>query len=228
MEKLGNKHQEWLAERKKKIEYMYHSSLMSQKEIGKVLNLSQSVISAFMSSNNIKTRDSQYQKGRQTLGKDHPGWVGDKVCYMAAHQRVYRLRGKALECTKCGKTEGLIHWANITGRYYDPEDYMELCPKCHSKFDGRTTSVPIECFSCKVIFTPYPYRVRKYKNVFCSKKCAQAVNIKVPNVEELKYLYALGKTQDELALYFKVCKGTITNTLRRNKIRRKDMESGNE
>lgn len=81
----------------------------------------------------------------------------------------------------------------------------------------------MKCLSCEVIFYPENYRLKKYKNVFCSSSCAQKVNKKINDIEELKKLYLLGNSQSQLAKYYKVSKATVTNTLRREKIRKKDL-----
>jgi|SanBayMetagenome_1026888.scaffolds.fasta_scaffold04289_7 transposase len=209
-------------DQKEKIITLYNSGLL-QKEIGSMFGVHQSIISSFMKRHNIETRNTQFPKGHVSFkGDKHPGWKGNDISYISAHQRVYRVRGKATQCSKCGKTEGIIDWANVSGKYYNSQDFIELCRKCHREFDERTLKKPMKCLSCEVIFYPENYRLKKYKNVFCSCSCAQKINKKINNIEELKKLYLLGNSQSQLAKYYKVSKGTITNTLRREKIRKKD------
>lgn len=73
-------------------------------------------------------------------GDDHPGWKGDQCGYMAAHQRVWRTRGKARDygCSRCGTTDPdrQYHWANLTGNYADINDYAPMCQSCHGLFDS--------------------------------------------------------------------------------------------
>ncbi len=57
------------------------------------------------------------------------------VGYMAAHGRVYRKLGKADSCAWGCEAE-LYDWANLTGRYEDPDDYAQMCRPCHAMFDG--------------------------------------------------------------------------------------------
>lgn len=208
--------QEWLRERKSYIESLYHHSFMSQKEVAEILDLSQSAISQFMKQNNIKARIAA--KRDQSGTKNHM-WKGTDVSYKGAHDRIYRVRGRATQCSKCGKTEGVIDWANVSGKYYDPQDFVELCRKCHRKFDGYAhPKISFECKVCKTNFYPKLLRVKKSRNIFCSRKCMGIFSRKLDNTEELKKLYLLGKTQSQLAEYYKVSTGTIANMLKREKI----------
>ena len=61
---------------------------------------------------------------------------GDDVGYDALHDWVKRHYGVAVKCEHCGKTEGKFHWANRSWKYKrDIDDWMQLCPKCHRKYD---------------------------------------------------------------------------------------------
>jgi hypothetical protein len=56
--------------------------------------------------------------------------------YTRAHKRVYAARGKAFGCAMCNTRESrMYHWANISGRYNDVNDYVSLCVPCHDDFD---------------------------------------------------------------------------------------------
>lgn len=214
--------QEWLRERKNYIESLYHDSFMSQKEVGEILDLSQSAISLFMKQSNIKARTAAKRDQRGV--KNHM-WKGSDVSYKGAHDRVHRVRGRATQCSKCGKTEGVIDWANLSGKYYDPQDFVELCRKCHKEFDGYTyPKISFECKVCKTNFYPKLLRVKKSRNIFCSRKCMGIFSRKLDNTEELKKLYLLGKTQSQLAEYYKVSTGTIANMLKREKICKNSVE----
>jgi len=68
-------------------------------------------------------------------GPDHPNWKGDQAGYNALHRRVEAVRGKPMECEKCGCTSTDLHWANMTGNYHDVWDYKRLCPGCHKRYD---------------------------------------------------------------------------------------------
>jgi transposase len=209
-------------EEKEKIICLYNSGLI-QREIGEIYNVSQGVIHKFMKRHNIKTKNTQFKKECIGLkGSEHPNWKGKNISYLGAHRRLSNIRGKAKKCSKCGKTDGSIDWANISGKYYDPQDFIELCRKCHRAFDGQTLKKVTECSNCKKTFYVENYRIKKYKKMFCSSSCVGITNRKLNNIEELKNLYLLeGKSQAQLAKYYKVCKTTITNTLQREKIYKK-------
>lgn len=65
-----------------------------------------------------------------------PRFTGTMTEYKRFHKRVYDARGSATDkhCEDCGSM-GNSQWANETGKYEDPNDYIVLCPKCHAKFD---------------------------------------------------------------------------------------------
>ena len=47
--------------------------------------------------------------------------------------------GKPLICRNCGETEKRIEWANKSREYKkDVTDWIELCNKCHFKYDTTT------------------------------------------------------------------------------------------
>lgn len=67
--------------------------------------------------------------------------------YREQHKGVELSRGRPRFCEGCGKDghepphyyEGgaEFEWANLTGRYDDPQDYVRLCVACHRKHDAR-------------------------------------------------------------------------------------------
>lgn len=66
-------------------------------------------------------------------------WRGAEVGYGGLHQWVYRVKGRPKACEHCGKSDGILHWANRSGEYLrDADDWITLCPKCHKDHDhGR-------------------------------------------------------------------------------------------
>jgi AraC-like DNA-binding protein len=75
-------------------------------------------------------------------GEKNPNWKGNDAGYEAMHTRLHRRRGKASECSVCG-TRDRRHkydWANLSGRYDDPDDYAQMCRKCHIAFDAGRRS----------------------------------------------------------------------------------------
>ncbi len=73
-----------------------------------------------------------------TKGSEHASWKGQNVGYRGLHKWVELVLGKPGICESCrkeGKGHGM-HWANISGQYLRKvEDWVRLCPKCHSDFD---------------------------------------------------------------------------------------------
>ena len=57
--------------------------------------------------------------------------------YGALHYRVMKKYGKAKYCsnTDCSGRSNKFDWANVSGRYLDEEDYIQLCRSCHVKLD---------------------------------------------------------------------------------------------
>lgn len=56
--------------------------------------------------------------------------------YARAHTLVNEARGKAFGCMHCQTTEKrMYHWANISGKYWNVYDYINLCVPCHDKYD---------------------------------------------------------------------------------------------
>lgn len=73
---------------------------------------------------------------RLKFGSENNQWK-ENPSYSTLHDWVRRHKGKPKKCEFCGKTEGMLHWANISGEYKrDVDDYMSLCVSCHRKYDG--------------------------------------------------------------------------------------------
>ena len=62
--------------------------------------------------------------------------------YRIAHLNVEKVRGKPNYCESCENTDKdvVYHWANVSGKYDDANDYKRLCCTCHSAFDDRQGS----------------------------------------------------------------------------------------
>lgn len=91
---------------------------------------------------------------RKKISEAHSGskssmWKGMKASYWAKHIFLKNHFGKASKCENDGcvypryNSKGVLlqkpnryHWANISGKYRrGREDYMELCPSCHKRYD---------------------------------------------------------------------------------------------
>jgi hypothetical protein len=76
------------------------------------------------------------------LGRNDPSnfRVSDWSGYVRAHQKVNRVRGKADRCAfGCAAT--IYYWANLTGDYFNPENYAPMCSSCHHLFDQAIESM---------------------------------------------------------------------------------------
>lgn len=70
------------------------------------------------------------------VGKNHYKWVGYKVGYTGAHDRLYKVLGQPRKCEHCGTTKAKkFEWASLTKKFHDPNDYIRLCCSCHKKMD---------------------------------------------------------------------------------------------
>jgi hypothetical protein len=58
-----------------------------------------------------------------------------KSQYVRAHEIVRKVRGRATECINGCTGRSMYHWANISGDYWNPDDYQSMCVPCHDKFD---------------------------------------------------------------------------------------------
>lgn len=75
-------------------------------------------------------------KKNDNLSESNNNWKGDKVSYFNLHAWVYRHKGKACKCEKCG-CEDKVQWANKSHEYKrDLDDWLELCYWCHRKYDS--------------------------------------------------------------------------------------------
>lgn len=56
--------------------------------------------------------------------------------YASAHSAVRKARGSAFGCRHCETTAPRVyHWANISGDYFNVDDYINLCVPCHDAYD---------------------------------------------------------------------------------------------
>jgi len=96
----------------------------------------------------MKERLSALAKVRMALvdqrGSKNPSWKGEDVGYKAMHARVAAVRGKPKRCEVCGTDDPgkRYEWANLTGRYDDPEDYKRMCARCHKRHDHIVGNLP--------------------------------------------------------------------------------------
>jgi len=90
-----------------------------------------------------KAKISEALKGvpRPQQSGDKNGSWKEKPKYRSMHSWVERNKGKACKCTICRtKTAKKYEWANVDHLYSrNLDDYIELCTKCHRRFDNQIT-----------------------------------------------------------------------------------------
>lgn len=88
----------------------------------------------------------------------------EEVNYATYHKRVNKKLGKARECIHCHtKNAKRYEWANVSGKFGDENDYIQLCTRCHRKFDyGKPDAFTIEtCIRCNKKFKKMKARPRQ-------------------------------------------------------------------
>ena len=75
-------------------------------------------------------------RAKKYIGERHPMWKGEAVGYTGLHKWVSKNLGRPFVCEHCGATENL-EWANKSHNYKRSlEDWIGLCPSCHSIYDN--------------------------------------------------------------------------------------------
>lgn len=113
---------------------------MSQLEIAQKYGSTQKVVFGAMRRFGIKSRVPAKRDQRR---EKNSSWKGDSVSYEAFHYRMDALKGKPKKCESCGTEDPRksYDWANLTGKYNDPEDYRRLCRSCHWKLDKKVLNI---------------------------------------------------------------------------------------
>lgn len=131
---MANKYTKTAIPPKDELENLYHTEQKTQSEIGVLYNVSQKVVWRWFRDIKIKSR-IPFKRNQQR--ENNSSWKGDNVTYAALHYRVQSAMGKANKCEDCGKTEGVIEWANQSGDYHNTNDYKMMCRSYHHIFDGH-------------------------------------------------------------------------------------------
>lgn len=64
----------------------------------------------------------------------HPSVTNSQ--YQSAHFWIKTRKVRPKECTNCGRSNCVIHWANVSGLYKkELDDFIALCSSCHKRFD---------------------------------------------------------------------------------------------
>ena len=124
---------------KRQIEKLYIDEFHTKKEISEILNVNVKVIETLIKKYGIKTRVA-YK--RNQYGCKNLMWKGKEAGYQALHLRVSVSRGKPMVCLVCSTTDKnkTYEWANLSGKYYDVNDYKRMCRSCHSQYAAKRRS----------------------------------------------------------------------------------------
>lgn len=119
---------------------MDYEAGMSQTEVAEKYGTTQRVVFNAMRRFGIKSRVAAKRDQR---GPKNTSWKGDKASYEAFHYRMDALKGKPKKCEFCETVDPrkTYDWANMTGKYNDPEDYRRLCRTCHWKLDKKVLNI---------------------------------------------------------------------------------------
>lgn len=107
---------------------------LTQCEVAARLSCSQKVVFSILKRNGFRCRKAAKRNQR---GPKNSTWKGDNAKKEALHKRLYTLFGAPRKCKVCGVAGGPLtyEWANLTGKYTDPNDYKRMCRSCHRKHD---------------------------------------------------------------------------------------------
>jgi len=114
---------------------LYVDQNMTIREIEKELGVSNTPIRRALHHYGIPVRKGTPRIRK--VGPLNPAWRGAEAKYSAKHTRVSKLRGRPAHCQQCGTTvpSERYEWANLTGKFDDPTDYMRVCKRCHVRID---------------------------------------------------------------------------------------------
>lgn len=112
----------------------------TQVEVAEILGTTQKVIWRRLQKAGIKCREAAPRNQKGSLNNN---WKGGDVGYAAFHKRVEVAKGRPRVCEVCDTTDPKrsYDWANLTGRYDDPDDYKRMCRSCHWKLDQKINNI---------------------------------------------------------------------------------------
>ncbi len=84
---------------------------------------------------------ARFLRGHHLRTERPSWWRGDEASYRALHTYVNKHFPKSGVCEECGETKS-TDYALIRGHGYsrDRRDYLELCRRCHSRYDRLQTN----------------------------------------------------------------------------------------
>jgi DNA-binding transcriptional regulator LsrR (DeoR family) len=117
-----------------------YASGKTQAEVAQAVGLSQKVVWNVMRRAGISARVAAK---RNQMGDANHLWKGDDAGKQALHRRLYARFGKPRACQICGTSDPAkaYDYANLTGRYEDLNDYMQMCRSCHWRYDMKILNI---------------------------------------------------------------------------------------
>lgn len=94
----------------------------------------------------IASEEHRRRNGEAKKGKIY-AWKGDEAGYAAFHARLRKKYGGASKCQNldCDKLNiSRFEWASITENFKDENDYLQLCVRCHKRWDMDLIKVRLE------------------------------------------------------------------------------------
>ncbi len=137
---MSNKYTYSIPFTESQLRHCYIEKGMSQTEIALEFGTTQKVVWKAMGKFGIPRRVAAK---RDQTGERNSSWKGSRASYTAFHNRMASLKGKPKKCEVCGTTDESksYDWANLTGRYDDPNDYKRMCRSCHWKHDKKILNI---------------------------------------------------------------------------------------
>ena len=93
--------------------------------------------------------------------------------YFACHWRIRQILGTPPECLLCSEKTKRRCWANLSGNFNDPTDYIPLCDSCHLHFDAleRDNTGERYYIRCKICNKLVRSKKSDLTHKYCSKNC---------------------------------------------------------
>lgn len=118
--------------------YSYIIEHLDQYEVAVKYETTQKVVWRALKNFGIKTRPRNSWAFYDQTGIKNSQWKGSAASYFTLHARLRRNYGTPRHCEMChSETKRSYDWANLTGIYDDPDDYIRLCRSCHWKLDEQ-------------------------------------------------------------------------------------------
>ena len=108
---------------------------MTQDECASALGVGRGAVFRALKRNGIRCRNTGK---RDQFGDKNSSWRGAAAAMTSKHSRLHRAFGMPKKCDACGTADRSkwYDWANLTGDYDSPTDFMRMCRSCHRRYDN--------------------------------------------------------------------------------------------